>query len=270
MAIKSVTNETIAEMVAAQKPEVKVEPEPKVEQGEPQEAKVKKPIQERISELTAQKRELEEFAQSEYEARLQAQRRISELEALTPKKEAPEDKRPDRASYKPEDAEKYENDLLAWNRREAIKEFTAQEQQRRIQEALTTRIQNAKTDLPDFDEVIERAAKRQEQFPGHIQAALIESELGPHLAYHLEKNPADRKRILSMPPASALLALGKLELSIAKPKADEVKVTQPTKPPPEAPMPSLAGAGAVITTPDKAPDFQTYKRLRLEQMRARR
>src|ERR1700744_2745034 len=110
MAIKSVTNANLAEYVAERqikpaeiqtpeqmtaavekiaevvnpiveaketKPNVSGAPDPG--EQEPT-AKKKNPVQPRIDELTAQKRELEEFAESEYEMRLRAERRIGELE----------------------------------------------------------------------------------------------------------------------------------------------------------------------------------------------
>ncbi len=274
MAIESVTTETIAEMAAARLPEPEAKAE-EVKQDEPEgDQKVKKPIQERISELTAQKRELEQFWRSEYEARLQAQNRVKELETLAPK--PPENKRPDRTAYKPEEAEKYENDLLEWNRKQAIAEFQAAESERRTREALAERTERARRDIPDFDEVIQSADRRGQPIPPHVVAAITESDVGPKLAYHLAKNQDEAKRIFGMTPAKALLALGKLETTYADAKESApVVVPQPATKPPvtkaPAPLPSLnTGAGNVITDAAQAPDFNTYKRLRLEEMRKRR
>lgn len=293
MPVKSVTSETIAQMVDAKaaKPEpAKAEADAAAEISEPEpapqpegqakaEADPKKPrkggVQERIEELLAKNRETEEFAQSEYEARLQAQRRIAELEALQAKKpEEQQDKRPDRSAYKAEEAEKYEDDLLAWNRRQAIKEFQAEEAKRQQDAALRERTEQARHDIADFDDVISAADRRQENIPGHVAAAIIESDKGPHLAYYLAKNPAEAKKIFAMTPAKALLALGKIETTFAKSEAAAPAETAKTAPkttqaPP--PLPSLAqGSGTIVTDVAKAPDFATYKRMRLEQMRAAR
>jgi hypothetical protein len=58
------------------KPNVSGAPEPSNEEPTAK----KNPVQPRIDELTRQKRELEEFAESEYDMRLRAERRIGELE----------------------------------------------------------------------------------------------------------------------------------------------------------------------------------------------
>ena len=268
MAIQGVSNADVAAMARKEpKPEPKLEEKPKAE--EKKEAP-KNSVQERINELTREKRELEEFGEAEYEARVQAQRRIKELEAQTAPKE-PEAKRPDRTQYKPEEADKYENDLLEWNRKEAIKEFQASEFQRRTQERLTELTEKARAEISDFDEVIQSADRRRDNVPPHVIAAITESDLGPQLAYYLAKNPMEAKRIFSMTPAKALLALGKVETTFSKetPKEPQHLDTAPkpivTKAP--APMPSIQGTGDVPVDLRTAV-FKDYQRKRLEEIRA--
>ena len=288
MAVKSVTAENVAELVAARNAvEPKKEPEPvkaeaipiEVKQEEPAGDHKKKPIQERISELTRDKRELEEAWQSEYEARLLAQNRLKELEAQKPKAEEPKDERPDRTKYKAEEAEKYENDLLAWNRREAIREFQAEQaklQAEAAQKAAEERLQaltiEARKEIEDFDEVIKSADRRRENVPAHVVAAITESDKGPHLAYYLAKNPDEAKRIFAMTPAKALLALGKVELNFTT-KGDEkpaVETKTPvTKAP--APMPSITGGGGELPKDLSRPmNFREYAAARREEIRAKR
>ncbi len=288
MAIQSVTKDSIAEMVAARQPAPPPkEPDPEKTQAAPVEAKQdepegdhkKKPIQERISELTRDKRELEEAWQAEYEARVTAQNRIKELEALKPKAEEPKDERPDRTKYKPEEAEKYENDLLAWNRREAIREFQAEQakiraeqEQREAEERLRERTEEARKEIEDFDEVIKSADRRSEMIPAHVVAAINESEKGPHLAYYLAKHPDESKRIFAMRPAKALLELGKIELNFTAKAAGEPKPeVKPNVTRAPAPMPSITGgAGEIPKDLSKPMDFREYARARREEIRAKR
>jgi|ERR1700761_454050 len=252
-------------------------------------AKKKNPVQPRIDELTAQKRELEEFAESEYEMRLRAERRIGELEAeLTKAKpaavveEVKEDVEPDPTKYT--DQKEFLKDWGAWNRKEAQKEFRA-EQQRQAQaqadQALAARIaaqiEQAKQDIPDFLEVIEAAGRDNPFVPEHIKAAILDSDVGAQLAYHIRKHPEDEKRIYALTPAKALLELGKLELKYTKEKAIEADstITSTTQNTTKAPPPptKLKGAneGGVVPTNLSAPmNFQDYKALRLEQKRKRR
>lgn len=285
MAIVSVTKENIADMVAARLPEQPKPAEPtkaeaKVEEVKEEPEGKKKPIQERISELTRDKRELEEAWQSEYEARVIAENRLKELGTQKPKEE-PKDERPDRTKYKPEEAEKYENDLLAWNRREAIREFQAEQAklnaeaaQKAAQERLEALTREARKEIEDFDEVIESADRRKEIIPAHVVAAITESDKGPHLAYYLAKNPDEAKRIFGLTPARALLALGKIELNFTaktetKPEVKAETKTPVTKAP--APMPSISGGGGEIPKDLTKPmSFREYAAARREEIRAKR
>jgi hypothetical protein len=311
MAIQTVTNENVAEYVAERKARGSVINDaqnpgniPKVEgvatPGNPiikegiaetlpdappdpgkltPTAKPKNPVQPRIDELTREKYELEEFAQGEYELRLRAERRISELEAGRPNVEVkpePELKRPspkdftDQALYDQAmdeyDAKRDEKTAAraaAMARQEAL---TAEQDRQ-----LAARIATAKTDLPDFQAVIERADKRtREEIPSHIKAVIVESEKGAYIAYHLAKNPDEERRIFALSPTRALLELGKIEETYATKEKPSGPIPEISKAPP--PMSSVKGeGGGIVTTDLSAPQpFQAYKQARLEQIRARK
>lgn len=318
MAIKSVTNANLAEYVAERnikpteiqtaaqmteaiekiaeavnpvveaketKPNVSGAPDPG--EQEPT-AKKKNPVQPRIDELTAQKRELEEFAESEYELRLRAEKRIGELEnelktAKPPEPKAevkPEDVEPDPTKYT--DQKEFLKDWGKWNRNEALKEFNRVEaerqfkvEQEKINARIATQIEAAKADLPDFVEVIEAAGRENPFVPEHIKMAILDSDVGAHLAYHIRKNPDVEKHLYSLTPAKALLELGKLELKYTKEAKASAEVSTKTstidtttKAPP--PPPKLKGQeGGIVTTNISAPmNFKDYRAARLEQMRA--
>lgn len=251
-------------------------------------AKKKNPVQPRIDELTAQKRELEEFAESEYEMRLRAERRIGELEAdLKAAKPEPtkvvkeEELEPDPTKYT--DQKDFLKDWGKWNRNEALKEFNKIEAERQFQveqgkmnARIAAQIETAKADLPDFVEVIEAAGKENPFVPEHIKMAILDSDVGAHLAYHIRKNPEEEKRLYALTPAKALLELGKLELKYTKEatstdvvsiKTSTTDSTNTTKAPP--PPPSLKGkeAGIVPTNTSAPMNFKDYRNARLEQQR---
>lgn len=69
---------------------------------------------------------------------------------------------------------------------------------------------------PDFDEVVEGAAI--ETGP-HIAQYLVESEMGPHLGYHLAKNPDEITRLRKLSPSRQMAELGKLEVKLEAAKA---------------------------------------------------
>jgi hypothetical protein len=258
---------------------------------EPTAAKQKKnnPVQPRIDELTREKRELEEFAESEYEMRLRAERRIGELETeLKTAKPAPvveerkEAVEPDPTKYT--DQKEFLKDWGAWNRAQALKEFNAEQGRIAAQKAaeeqnarLAAQIEQAKADLPDFVEVIEGARREEEKapfVPEHVKAAILDSEVGAYLAYHLRKHPDDEKRIYALTPAKALLELGKLELKYTKDgkasaKTSTTPLLETSKAPPPPPKLSGNAQGVVSSDMSKPMSFKDYRSQRLEQMRQR-
>jgi dTMP kinase len=275
---------------------------PLASEAKPAEKKDRKnPVQDRIDELTREKKELDEFAAGEYEARLQAQRRIAELESqikALEKDEQPKVERkprPDRSKY--QDAEKYENDLLEWNREQAIADFRAQEEERRrkeeegrmVAEANARRdasLDAARQAFTDFDEVLQGAIrsvemKRAEAPSKAVEGLLWESEYHAQILYHFAKNPEEVKRINAMRPAQAALAIGRLETQFAKaqPSGDakpapgaQAPTTTPVTSKAPAPMPSLTGAseGTIVTDLAQPMPYKDYKRRRLDELQRSR
>lgn len=145
-------------------------------------------------------------------------------------------------------------------------------------ERLQTRVQAARADLSDFDDVIAGAAKDR-KIPVHIERAIVESEYGPQLAYHLAKNPDEEARIFGLTPAKALLELGKIQDSYERRSSVKVKsTTEPALPKPTvettrapAPVSSIkAEAGAVPSTSSEARSFAEYRKLRQAELRQNR
>ncbi len=299
MAVKSVTSADLAAL-AAKAPTAAPEPAPADPEakppvsadaapGTPEPAAVapkaapKNSVQDRIDELTREKKELDEFAQSEYEARLQAQRRIAELEAQTASKAPPKEQpkpRPDRTQY--QDPVKYEDDLLAWHREESLRQFREEQAKaeterlaREQAEALEQKKLAAREKFPDFDEVI-RDADRAQRIPDALQPILAaiahESEHGVEILYHLAKNPAEAKRIFAMKPAAAALALGRIEEKyMAAPQATTTAAASTTAPvsraPPPLPQLSNGASGATITDLSQPMSYKDYRRQRMAQIK---
>lgn len=238
------------------------------------------PVQKRINELTRARKEAEEFAETEYEAKLQAQRRVTELEeqvkALTPKvPQEPELKEPDPTKYTDQevfnkDWKDYQRKTIEKQVRETIEAERAAERQAKEDELLVARVNAARDRIPDFDEVITSRDKSRTMVPSHIIAAIRESEVGAEIAYHLAKNPDEEKRIYGLSPAKALLALGKIELEYTPkeevPAATKTPVT--TRAP--APISTLKGDGGAIPQELNRPmSFQEYKVARLQELRTK-
>lgn len=234
-------------------------------------------VQKRIDQLTREKREAEELFESEYNARLEAERRLRDLD----KAEKPvvvEDvlKRPSPKDFTDQDT--YDAAMEAYEtKREAklAERIRAEESQRqameRQNELMKARIDRARESIPDFIQVIEAADRVKVPVPGHVQAAIVESDFGPEIAYHLAKNPDEQKRIFALTPAKALLELGKIENTFSA-EVKETKATptvETTRAP--APVTSVRSMDAAVSLDTRtATNFQDYKRLRTQEIRKRR
>lgn len=91
----------------------------------------------------------------------------------------------------------------------------------------------------DFDEVVERPV-----FTPDMREAVVGSDQGPEIAYHLGKNQAEAMRIGALPPASILKEIGKLE---ARFSAESTRRTVSGAPPPITPV---EGTATVTREPD--------------------
>jgi hypothetical protein len=73
---------------------------------------------------------------------------------------------------------------------------------------------------PDYDAVV---GKSSVQVAPHVVDALLDSESGPELAYHLAKRPETVKRINALSPLSAARELGRIEATLSNPAAPQFK-----------------------------------------------
>jgi hypothetical protein len=257
---------------------VSTDPQPIVD---PADVGKTKGVQERINELTRLRKEAEEFAEDEYNTRLRAERRVGELEAEIARGKpaaAPvveeELKRPSPKDFTEQDAYDAAMEAYELKREEKLTAKIRREEADRqamaaANEQLRVRMEVAKAALPDFTQVIEEADRTQVYVPEHVKAAIVESDVGPQLAYHLAKHPEEQRRIFALTPARALLELGKIELkyTAAEPKGKQPTTVETTRAPAPVTSISRSGDGAVLTDPAAAPDFASYKAARLAQRR---
>jgi hypothetical protein len=245
----------------------------------------KTPVQTRIDELTRQRKEAEEFAEEEYTARLRAEAALAEELKKRPQVETPkpeELKRPSPKDFETQEAydaamEAYDQRRDARVRQDAIEQGKREAAIAAQNAAMFAKIQNAQKDFPDYQEVINAADLRKPNVPGHIQAAIIDSDFGAHIGYQLAKDPALESRIFKLSPAKALLELGKLEEKLeakfAKSSVTTTTTTQPTLETSRAPAPLTTlknGDGDIRPDLTKPMAFSEYKAQRLAAKRARR
>jgi hypothetical protein len=92
--------------------------------------------------------------------------------------------------------------------------------------------------MPDFDDIV---ASSDVVVNDDIRDAILESDVGPQILYHLAENDDVAKRIAGLSPKQALREIGKLEARFeAKETAPEAKPIVRSKAP--APIQPLRGS----------------------------
>lgn len=211
-------------------------------------------FQKRIDRLTREKRELE--------ARLAVAEKAKEE---TPKEEA----KPAEPKGKPkaEDFDSYDEfteALTDWKLAEKDRAQAAARDRAQAEEAHKAvvgkwqeRAAVVKKANPDYEKVLDSAADV--PIPGYVEAALLESDLGPEIAYHLAKNRKELERIVALSPASAGREIGKIEARLesrpATPKPTVSKAPKPVKPV----QGSRAGTAPSVYDDELAADFNAWE-----------
>ena len=134
-------------------------------------------------------------------------------------------------------------------------------------DAYATRAQEAMKEIPDFNEVVNRDVKLHPVM-GHI---ILESEIGPLLAYHFGKHPEEAARIAQMDPQGLISTMHRLEGRLLAERdsrgAQPPKPRIPGAPPPPPPVPS--GAASTVATPETARSYKEFEEARARQLAGR-
>lgn len=214
------------------------EPVAEDEQSEPKEAekeanqegerKQNPKLEKRFSEITKQREEARQEAQRERQARVDLEQRLAALEQQRqPQQQSYIDQEPQPSQFA--DAFEYAKALAEFSTEKALAERDRQVAQAREQEAQqkiiqswAQKVQDAKAELPDFDDLV---ASSDVVVNNAVRDAILESDVGPRILYHLAENNDLAKKIASLSPNAALREIGKLEARFeAKP---ETKQTAP-------------------------------------------
>ena len=214
------------------------EPVAEAEQSEPKEAekeanqegerKQNPKLEKRFSEITKQREEARQEAQRERQARLDAEQRLVAMQQQQrPQQVVQYDAEPQPSQFS--DAFEYAKALAEFSTERALAERDRQVAQAREQEAQqkiiqswAQKVQEAKAEMPDFDELV---AASDVVVNNAVRDAILESDVGPKILYHLAENNDLAKKIASLSPNAALREIGRLEARFeAKP---ETKQTAP-------------------------------------------
>ena len=265
-------------LAAEPAPEAVEETEPveqEVEQSEPiaeEEEKVteeRKPnpkLEKRFSELTKQREQLRKEAEAERQKREELETRLKALESqAAPKVEQSSNDKPRPDQFV--DAFEYAEALADWSAENAVMkarqediERKKQEERAKVIDTWNTRLESTKSDLPDFDDMV---ASSDVVVSDQVRDAILESEVGPRILYHLAENPEVAEKISKSSLITALREIGKLEAKFEKNDAKEVKpvAVKSKAPAPISPIKGTSSEQAVVTDTDKM-TYAQYKAMR--------
>ena len=214
----------LAESPAETEAVEETEPEAEETQSEPKEAekeanqegerKQNPKLEKRFSEITKQREEARKEAQTERQARVELEQRLAALEQQRqPQQAVNVDQEPQPSQFN--DAFEYAKALAEYSTEKALAERDRQMAQQREQEAQqkiiqswAQKVQEAKAELPDFDDLV---ASSDVVVNNAVRDAILESDVGPKILYHLAENNDLAKKIASLSPNAALREIGKLE-----------------------------------------------------------
>jgi len=233
--VEAVVEETPTEPVEEANDQSEPQPEETKETKATEEKKQNPKLEKRFSELTKQREEARKEAQREREAREALENRLKELEVkVNPQPVEQVNAKPSPSQFN--DAFEYAEALAEWSAEQAILNREKAEAERKVQEerskvikSWNERLETVKADLPDYDEMIASASDI--TVSDEIRDAMLESEQGPRILYHLAENPELAEKLNSMSKVSALREIGKLEARFeAKETPKEAKTEAETKP----------------------------------------
>lgn len=234
------------------------------------EAKPPKGVQKRLDELTRNWREAERR-----EAALLEILKQRGIQPEAPKPQA-EEKLKTLADFEYDEA-RYQAYLVEVAARKATEEAKRalkeeQEQETKRQKFASFRAREADfaKSVEDYREAVESLSI---EITREISEAIVESEDGPALLYHLAKNRDIAAKIAQLPPIAAVRELGRIEARLAfeREQAKAAKVSKAPPPPPkvEGSSDALAGVKASDPESDKLPMREWLKRRDKEIQRKR-
>ena len=247
------------------------ESEPVAEEGESEqdsetegkateERKQNPKLEKRFSELTKARKLAEESAAKEREQREQLEARLREYEERSnPQQKTAEDPigvEPRADQF--DDAFEYAKALAEWSAEKALYDRDqqdlnrkAEEERQKVLKTWSEKLQKAKPNLADFDEIVNST---QVVVSNEIRDAIIESDVGPEILYHLASlDGEEAEKFQALPMSKALREIGKLEARFEKQETAEetaVKskpVVQKSKAP--APLSPIRATGSAMDTP---------------------
>jgi len=231
-----------------------------------EESKPKPRLEKRIDKIVKEREQAKQDAAYERQKREEIEIRLKELESATkPKAEVNRDEKPKPDQFV--DAFEYAEALADWSAENAVMrarqediEKKVQEERQKVIETWNTRLESTKSELPDYDEMV---ASSDVVVSDQVRDAILESEVGPRILYHLAENPKIAEKISKSSLITALREIGKLEARFEKNEPIEVKsvAVKSKAPAPISPIKAGTSEQVVITDTDKM-TYAQYKAMR--------
>lgn len=231
-----------------EEPEIKEEPS---KPESPKEDGVEKAVQKRIDKAIARQKEAENRA-SDLEKRLAALEQRSTSPKEVDDKEPTLDKFDSFDEYVAAKAEwvaAKKIDTVLSEREQREKEERAARERQTTLDSWNKRVKDATVEIPDFEEVL---ADSDVPMTPVMQDAIMDSDIGPKLAYFLATNPDEAMRIASLSPIAAIRAIGRIEEKLVTPVAKKTT----SAPPPITPV---GGKASVKKDPGQMSDEEYAK-----------
>ncbi len=219
------------------------------------EEKRKKENQERWQRLANERREAQERARALEEENRQLKEKLEPPKANS---------KPDPAQFT--DMAEYSTALEDWTREQTRQQIEQENRTRaeteraaKVASDWASRIAKTKESVSDFDEVVGGSTA---VVSDQVRDAIIESDVGPQVLYHLALHPEDADKMRDMTVAAALRYLGKIEARLEQ--APEPGKQEPAKPvvkPSAAPTPisPIKGGSTPDNTDGENLSFAEYK-----------
>ena len=196
--------------------------EPVADEPKPVEEGEKKPnpkLEKRFSELTKQREMARQEADRERQRAANLEARLEALErGSKPVKQDEPNKEPQPSDFT--DAFEYAKALAEYSTAKALEnrdkqeaERKANEERQKVMTSWQTKLEAAKSELPDYEEMI---ASSDVVVSDQVRDAILESDVGPKILYHLAENPEVATKISGLSLTSALREIGKLEARFEK------------------------------------------------------
>lgn len=257
--------ETQVQEPEVQEPETQEGQEPEAQEGQEPETQEtqrgKKSAQQRINEITKAKYDAEREAA--YWRGIAEGSRPQTQQVPEPAAREPAAK-PNLADFT--DYETYIEALTDWKTTQKVtevvhnqREATVQERQRaealEVAKGWASKQEDARKSIPDYDEVLGGA---ETVVAPYVTDAILTSDRGPEVAYHLAKNPALAEKLNKLSPIAAAREIGRIEAALEKSSPG----TSRSAPPPPA---RTTRSSATISGDPAKMDHEQYRAMRAKQ-----